>query len=53
MADPLEEAAAGAGRLGGLFLWRFLLRWVVPAVLVVVLVYSARDAWRSVADLLS
>jgi NSS family neurotransmitter:Na+ symporter len=53
MADPLEEAAAGASRLGGLFLWRFLLRWVVPAVLAVVLVYSARDTWRSLVDLLA
>jgi NSS family neurotransmitter:Na+ symporter len=51
MAEPLEEAAAGASRLGGLFLWRFLLRWAVPALLGVVLVYAARDTWRSLVEL--
>jgi neurotransmitter:Na+ symporter, NSS family len=52
MADPLEEAAAGAHRLRGLFVWRFLLRFVVPSILAVVLVFSLMDTWRAVADLL-
>ncbi len=53
MDDPLEEAAAGARWLRGLFLWRFLLRYVVPALLAVVLVFSLIDTWKALAGLLS
>ena len=35
--DPERELAAGAGTLRWFFLWRFLLRWFVPALLAVVL----------------
>jgi neurotransmitter:Na+ symporter, NSS family len=51
MADPLEEAATGARRLRGLFLWRFLLRYAVPTILSVVLAYALVDTWRAVAGL--
>ena len=40
MADPEAELAAGAGRVRWFFLWRGLLRFVVPAVLAVVLASS-------------
>jgi NSS family neurotransmitter:Na+ symporter len=40
MEDPVSEVSEGAGHVRWFFAWRLLLRWVVPAVLIVVLYYS-------------
>jgi NSS family neurotransmitter:Na+ symporter len=53
MEDPVGEVAVGASGVGWFFLWRTLLRWVVPAVLAVVLWSSggaALDALRALSD---
>lgn len=47
--EPAQEAAVGA-RFGGLGVWRWLLRWVVPAILGVVLVFSLADTWKALVD---
>lgn len=49
MSDPLEEAGRGSRLLRGLVVWRGLLRWVVPVVLGVVLVFTVRDTWAAIA----
>jgi NSS family neurotransmitter:Na+ symporter len=50
MPDPLDEAARGARGLRWFFLWRGLLRWVVPAVLGLVLVFACMDTWKAIFD---
>ena len=50
MPDPLDEAARGASGLRWFFLWRGLLRWVVPAVLGMVLVFACMDTWKAIFD---
>ncbi len=40
MDEPIAEARAGLGSSRGLGIWRFLLRWVVPPVLIFVLWHS-------------
>ena len=40
MDDPIAEVKAGGGSTRGLFVWRFLLRWVAPPALVFVLWHS-------------
>jgi len=50
MPDPLDEAAMGASGLRWFFLWRGLLRWVVPAVLGLVLVFACMDTWKAIFD---
>ncbi|MEN8183297.1 MAG: sodium-dependent transporter [Myxococcota bacterium] len=52
MEDPLGEVSRGAEGVRWFFLWRSLLRWVVPAFLAVVLVFSARDSFELLRDLL-
>lgn len=42
MEDPI--AAVGATRRGGLGVWRFLLRWVVPSILALMAYFSAVDS---------
>jgi len=42
MHDPIAEAAVGAPGVRWFFLWRSLLRFVAPPVLIVVLYYSFR-----------
>jgi NSS family neurotransmitter:Na+ symporter len=51
--DPTPEVSIGAEGVRWFFLWRSLLRFVVPAVLAVVLVFALRDTWNTVADLFS
>ncbi len=51
MQDPVAEASAGAGAVRWIFLWRTLLRFVVPAVLIFVLVQAVPDTLASVANL--
>lgn len=51
--DPTPEVSIGAEGVRWFFLWRTLLRFVVPTVLAVVLVFALRDAWRTIADLFS
>jgi len=53
MPNPLGEAEVGAQGVRWFFLWRFLLRFVVPAVLGFVLLDAIPDTFRSVADLFS
>jgi NSS family neurotransmitter:Na+ symporter len=49
--DPIPEAREGAEGVRGLFLWRSLLRYLVPAVLAVVLIFALRDTWSAIVDL--
>jgi SNF family Na+-dependent transporter len=49
--DPTPEVSIGAEGVRWFFLWRSLLRFVVPAVLAVVLVFALRDTWKAIADL--
>jgi NSS family neurotransmitter:Na+ symporter len=51
--DPTPEVSVGAEGVRWFFLWRGLLRFVVPAVLAVVLVFSLRDTWKAIADLVA
>ncbi|MCL4684763.1 sodium-dependent transporter [Myxococcota bacterium] len=51
MRDPEAELAAGAGRVHWFFLWRGLLRFVVPAVLAVVLASAIPAALQSLRAL--
>jgi NSS family neurotransmitter:Na+ symporter len=51
MRDPEAELAAGAGRVRWFFLWRGLLRFVVPAVLAVVLASAIPAALQSLRAL--
>jgi NSS family neurotransmitter:Na+ symporter len=51
--DPTPEVSVGAEGVRWFFLWRSLLRFLVPAVLAVVLVFSLRDTWNAVADLIA
>lgn len=52
MPAAVEEAGVGSD-VPGLGAWRWLLRLLVPAVLAVVLVYSAQKTWRMLADLVA
>lgn len=52
MADPVAEARTG-GRQGWLGLWRLLLRFAVPVVLVFVLWHSIPATWKAVMGLFS
>jgi NSS family neurotransmitter:Na+ symporter len=49
--DPTPDVSVGAEGVRWFFLWRGLLRFVVPAVLAVVLVFALRDTWKAIADL--
>ncbi|HKK08114.1 MAG TPA: sodium-dependent transporter [Gemmatimonadota bacterium] len=51
--DPIGELRKGASRTGWLPAWRGFLRWVVPALLLVVLYFSGRDAWGSLTTFLA
>jgi NSS family neurotransmitter:Na+ symporter len=46
--DPIPEASVGAEGVRWFFLWRGLLRFVVPTVLAVVLVFALRDTWKAI-----
>jgi NSS family neurotransmitter:Na+ symporter len=47
--EPAQEAQVGTS-FGGLGAWRWLLRWVVPALLGVVLLFSLADTWKALRD---
>jgi NSS family neurotransmitter:Na+ symporter len=49
--DPTPDVSIGAEGVRWFFLWRGLLRFVVPAVLAVVLVFALGDTWKAIADL--
>ena len=49
--DPVPEVSVGAEGVRWFFLWRSLLRFLVPAVLAVVLVFALRDTWSAIVDL--
>jgi NSS family neurotransmitter:Na+ symporter len=51
--DPIPEVSVGAEGVRWFFLWRGLLRFVVPAVLAVVLVFALRDTGRAIADMVA
>ena len=51
MKDPVAEAGIGAGSVGWFPLWRFLLRFAVPAVLLYVLMDAFPRTLRALADL--
>lgn len=49
--DAVAEVSVGAEGVRWFFLWRGLLRFVVPAVLAVVLVLSVGDTWKAITGL--
>ncbi|MEE8555765.1 MAG: sodium-dependent transporter [bacterium] len=51
MKDPMREVRQGAEGVGWFFLWRWLLRLVVPAVLLFVLIDAVPKTLGSVAEL--
>ncbi|MBW2267784.1 MAG: sodium-dependent transporter [Deltaproteobacteria bacterium] len=51
MQDPVAEVTLGTDGVRWFFLWRMLLRFVVPAVLVFVLVQAVPDTLAAVAGL--
>jgi NSS family neurotransmitter:Na+ symporter len=52
MSNPVEEVRAGAEGVRWFFLWRGLLRFVVPAFLLFVLVYDAiPSTWETIVAL--
>jgi hypothetical protein len=53
MDDPIGEVSQGAEGVRWFFLWRTLLRYVVPTVLATVLFFSARDSAQLLIDLVS
>ncbi len=48
----VEEASVGGGERAALRLWLFMLRFVVPVLLLVVLVYSAADSFALVRGMI-
>jgi NSS family neurotransmitter:Na+ symporter len=52
MHDPVAEVSEGAGAVRWFFAWRQLLRFVVPAVLIVVLYYSVGPTLVNVGELI-
>jgi NSS family neurotransmitter:Na+ symporter len=53
MEDPVAEVSAGAGKVRWFLLWRSLLRFVVPGLLLVVLYDAVPKTLAAVASLLS
>jgi NSS family neurotransmitter:Na+ symporter len=53
MQDPIAEVSAGAGKVRWFVLWRTLLRFVVPALLLVVLYDAVPKTLAAVAGLFS
>jgi NSS family neurotransmitter:Na+ symporter len=53
MKDPVAEASAGTDGIRWFFLWRTLLRFVAPALLIFVLYDAVPKTLASVADLVS
>jgi hypothetical protein len=53
MADPVAEVRAGAEGIRWFFLWRTLLRFAVPAILLFVLWDAIPGTLAAVAGLLS
>jgi NSS family neurotransmitter:Na+ symporter len=53
MEDPVAEVRAGAAGVRWFFLWRALLRFAVPAFLVLVLWYAVPETYAAVAELLA
>jgi NSS family neurotransmitter:Na+ symporter len=53
MEDPIAEVSEGAGGANWLFLWRNLLRFVVPGVLIFILWNSVPKTFEAVAALFS
>jgi len=51
--DPTGEVRKGASSTGWLPAWRGFLRWVVPALLLIVLWFSTQEAWDSLTTLVS
>lgn len=49
MDDPIGEVSKGTSGIKWFFAWRFLLRFVVPAVLVLVLVFSVQKLAAQIA----
>ena len=48
MPDPMAEVQKGTGRMAWYSTWRFLLRWLVPIALLVVLFYSVPSTLENV-----
>jgi NSS family neurotransmitter:Na+ symporter len=53
MKDPVAEVSVGAEGVRWFFLWRTLLRFVVPALLLFVLYDAVPKTWASVVDLVA
>ena len=51
MEDPVAEASAGGGRTALFDVWRALLRYGVPAVLIFVLYHSLPETWAKAVAL--
>jgi NSS family neurotransmitter:Na+ symporter len=51
MQDPVSEVRAGAEGVRWFFLWRTLLRFVVPAILLYVLLDAVPGTWEAIAGL--
>ncbi len=52
MDDPIGEVRKGADDVGWFPLWRQFLRWVVPALLLLVLYNSLQDTWAMITGML-
>ena len=52
MADPVEEVSAGTDGIRWFFLWRGLLRFVVPVILLFVLYFLVIDTYTMIANLI-
>ncbi len=53
MRDPIAQVRSGAEGIRWFFLWRFFLRFAVPALLGFVLVQAVPDTWNAVIGLFS
>jgi neurotransmitter:Na+ symporter, NSS family len=50
MPAPVEEVTKGTRGVQWFGLWRFFLRWVAPAFLLLVAVYSLGEAWQEIRN---
>ncbi len=53
MRDPIAQVTTGAEGIRWFFLWRFFLRFAVPALLGFVLFQAVPDTWNAVIELFS
>ena len=51
MPNALDEASEGSRYGGLLFGWQFLLRFLVPLILAIVLFFVVEDTWEMITKL--